>query len=309
MSIALSVDNAGAIPALTGLCVYALKNLPDLQSSLAKGGRDTYEEGKHWKRAQQLLDESRKNGHRVPILFGDADHIFFLVGWALLDDIRPGPTTTFTFSGLRLFRDAIPKSNLLKENGDDLPDHFRRSYAICRTPEFLSRVSTQEPVDALRQLSVADPAAGATETPSQISDPGQDETPVVEPADRRTVVSEQLVRDSAVVTSVKRLHDFHCQVCGLRLETPAGAYAQGAHIRPLGSPHEGPDVPENVVCLCPNHHILFDAGAFSVRDDLTLIPRPGLNLPSLGEQLHQVAGHRIGTDYLRHHRERFGFEE
>jgi putative restriction endonuclease len=45
-----------------------------------------------------------------------------------------------------------------------------------------------------------------------------------------------------------------------------------AHIRPLGAPHNGPDVKENIIiCLCPNHHVLFDSGAITLADDLLVI--------------------------------------
>ena len=45
----------------------------------------------------------------------------------------------------------------------------------------------------------------------------------------------------------------------------AASYSEGAHIRPLGKPHDGPDQPDNV--LCPNCHVLFGAGAFAIRPD------------------------------------------
>jgi putative restriction endonuclease len=60
-------------------------------------------------------------------------------------------------------------------------------------------------------------------------------------------------------------------MCALRLDTPAGPYAEGAHIRPLGAPHRGPDTLDNLLCLCPNHHLLFDIGAITIADDMTLI--------------------------------------
>lgn len=120
------------------------------------------------------------------------------------------------------------------------------------------------------------------------------------PAPRRPAVVERIVRDTAVTAEVKRLHDHRCQICGLRLETPAGPYAEGAHVRPLGSPHDGPDVPSNVLCLCPNHHVLLDAGAFSIRDDLTLAGLDG--------RLRVVAGHTLDPVQLRYHRRLFGFD-
>lgn len=65
--------------------------------------------------------------------------------------------------------------------------------------------------------------------------------------------------------SVKKRHDYRRQVCGVRLEAQAGPYAEGAHIQALGSPHNGPDVEENILCLCPNLHVLFDNGGFGIR--------------------------------------------
>ena len=67
---------------------------------------------------------------------------------------------------------------------------------------------------------------------------------------------------------VKKLYEDACQVCGVRLEIPGGAVSEGAHIRSLGRPHSGPDTVDNVLCLCPNHHTLFDEGGIYVSDDL-----------------------------------------
>ena len=85
----------------------------------------------------------------------------------------------------------------------------------------------------------------------------------------------RIVRDTAVSREVKELHEFQCQICGIRLECEGGPYAEAAHIRPLGAPHHGPDVIGNVLCLCPNHHVLFDHGALAIADDLSLIGQEG----------------------------------
>ncbi|HEY7311896.1 MAG TPA: HNH endonuclease [Gemmataceae bacterium] len=114
--------------------------------------------------------------------------------------------------------------------------------------------------------------------------------------ERRPVTINQIPRDKAIVEEVKRLHNYRCQVCGIRLETPEGWYAQCAHIRPLGEPHNGLDRLDNVLCLCPNHHVLFDAGAFSIAGDLRLLGMEGT--------LRTVDGHSISKDYLYHHRNR-----
>jgi hypothetical protein len=118
---------------------------------------------------------------------------------------------------------------------------------------------------------------------------------------RREQLIARIIRATPVTEYVKRLHGDRCQVCGLRLDMPGGLYySEGAHIRPLGEGHSGPDVPENVLCLCPNHHVQFDAGVFSVRNDYRLLGMPG--------SLRSAGGHRLAPKHLQHHRERFGFD-
>jgi putative restriction endonuclease len=105
------------------------------------------------------------------------------------------------------------------------------------------------------------------------SDPVTNPPPERAPAQRSAPTSsteqsyatvQRIVRNTAVTEWVKELYDFACQVCDTRLETPAGPYAEGAHVRPMGRPHNGPDAVNNVLCLCPNHHVLFDRGVFGI---------------------------------------------
>ncbi|WP_211352812.1 YDG/SRA domain-containing protein [Altererythrobacter ishigakiensis] len=77
---------------------------------------------------------------------------------------------------------------------------------------------------------------------------------------RSTTTIQRIVRDTAMSRRVKEWHEYACQVCGITLNCVGGSYAEGAHIRPLGKPHNGPDTEDNLLCLCPNHHVLFDAG-------------------------------------------------
>jgi putative restriction endonuclease len=88
--------------------------------------------------------------------------------------------------------------------------------------------------------------------------------------------------------------------CVLCRGARGGSYAEAAHIRPLGRPHNGPDTPDNVLCLCPNHHVLFDYGAFSIGDDLGLVGIEG--------SLRTHKSHRISTEYVEYHRHHYGFE-
>lgn len=107
----------------------------------------------------------------------------------------------------------------------------------------------------------------------------------------------RVVRDTEQARRIKKLYDYRCQVCGTRLEGSGGPYAEAAHIKPLGQPHNGPDVPENVLCLCPNHHVLFDYGGFSIADDLTLIGLPGALI------MHDEPV--LEPDFLQYHRDHY----
>jgi hypothetical protein len=69
----------------------------------------------------------------------------------------------------------------------------------------------------------------------------------------------RIVRDTEISLEIKKLYGYRCQVCGKRLEVEPGLfYAEAHHLKPLGGEHKGPDVRGNLLCLCPNHHALFD---------------------------------------------------
>lgn len=120
------------------------------------------------------------------------------------------------------------------------------------------------------------------------------------PAARTEAIIQRLVRSTAVANGVKRLHGHRCQVCGLQLMTPAGPYAEAAHIRGLGKPHNGPDVASNVLCLCPNDHLLFDTGAIYV--DADGVVRQAETTAELGK-LRLTPGHSVDWAQLAYHQE------
>ena len=122
------------------------------------------------------------------------------------------------------------------------------------------------------------------------------------PAPREDATVQRIVRNTSVSLRVKKFHRYVCQVCGERIPIASGFYAEGAHIRPLGRPHDGPDVEGNVLCLCPNDHVRFELGSLVVQDDLTIVDRmTGQTISSL----RTVARHKIDGAQLVYHRERF----
>lgn len=94
------------------------------------------------------------------------------------------------------------------------------------------------------------------------------------PSRKETLVS-RIIRNTKMSQNVKSMYENSCQVCGIKLTTSIGPYSEGAHIMPLGNPHNGPDEESNILCLCPNHHVLLDGFAFSIAENGKLIGLEG----------------------------------
>lgn len=139
---------------------------------------------------------------------------------------------------------------------------------------------------------------------------GADGTPVpVDPATlplgptpRAETTVQRLVRSTSVSRRVKELNEYECQICGELIEIASGLYAEGAHIRPLGRPHDGPDVDSNVLCLCPNDHVRFEFGAIVIEDDFSITDR--MKGQTIGV-LRTKPGHVVDSAQLAYHRDRF----
>lgn len=110
----------------------------------------------------------------------------------------------------------------------------------------------------------------------------------------------RIIRNTKTAIDIKKLYNHHCQVCNIVINTRSGGYAEGAHIKPLGRPHNGDDNPDNIICLCPNHHVMFDKGCFSILDDLSLVGDVSGKLiisPKHKLELANLAYHRTSHGY------------
>jgi len=107
-----------------------------------------------------------------------------------------------------------------------------------------------------------------------------------ESPERALAEVSRIIRDPEIVRKLKVLHKNECQICGFALDLLGGkTYSEGHHIRPLGIKHNGPDIPENILILCPNHHALCDFGAIEL--DLSV--------------LKPVPGHNVSQEYINYH--------
>jgi putative restriction endonuclease len=136
-------------------------------------------------------------------------------------------------------------------------------------------------------------------TPDVVVETTGGSDPTTGAAPRITSQTQRIIRNTAVTQRVKELYGHRCQVCREVLQTPAGPYAEGAHIRPLGRPHDGPDVEANVLCLCPTDHVRLDYGGIVIRDDLVIVDVVSGN--ELGTLL-VAEGHPPPTQFLTYHR-------
>jgi hypothetical protein len=111
------------------------------------------------------------------------------------------------------------------------------------------------------------------------------------PAEPIRAITEtyRILRDTPLAKKIKALHKDVCQICGTALQFGNGkTYSEAHHIRPLGTPHNGPDISGNIIILCPNHHVLFDYGALLL--DM--------------QQIRTTNGHTIDNIYIQYHNEK-----
>jgi hypothetical protein len=89
------------------------------------------------------------------------------------------------------------------------------------------------------------------------------ESGIVVPA-IRMVVRRVRLRNTLLAAEIKRRYQNTCQVCRERVQLATCTYAESHHIKPMGSPHNGPDVEGNILVVCPNHHVMLDRGALVI---------------------------------------------
>jgi predicted restriction endonuclease len=143
------------------------------------------------------------------------------------------------------------------------------------------QIASSKRFDWRPYLDFVPPPPSATPLASDLSQPNRVDTKI-----------SRILRDTQLSRSIKQKHKFCCQLCGETILLANGErYAEAHHIRPLGSPHDGPDIEGNIICVCPNHHVELDYFARLLEFD----------------QIRTVADHdldQIFLDYHNQHHER-----
>ena len=108
-------------------------------------------------------------------------------------------------------------------------------------------------------------------------------------AERKPRNIDSIIRNQTFVRQVKRLRNNTCQIYSIKLQIGPNSYYSEIHqIRPLGKPHNGPDILSNMICVCPNCHVNLDYG-FSKIDKTTII---------------DIANHSIASQHIDYHNSR-----
>ncbi|MFC5959319.1 YDG/SRA domain-containing protein [Streptomyces pratens] len=206
-------------------------------------------------------------------------------------DPRYSPFDSYRYDGLYMITD-VRTATSKRPAPDGAP------IDICQFD--LRRLLGREQVQTPLERRVADVLAELDDEQDQQGDEQQ----YVEKFPRsRSMRVRRLVRDTAAAERIKQLYEGVCQLCGLRLVGPDDEpYSEGAHIRPLGKPHHGPDVEPNILCLCPNCHVRLDVGAIAIGEDWSVIARADVSGAKLLSKLAVKDGHRVHQEHFRYHR-------
>ncbi|GGP99613.1 HNH endonuclease [Streptomyces roseolilacinus] len=195
---------------------------------------------------------------------------------------------------------AQPVAGLTHESAELLRNPLTRLEAVAKLcSTYLDGVDQRE---LLNRVGLAGYATADGLLDGDENRHGQETTDTeraVGPTTRRESTSSQPVRNATIAQQVKKLHGHACQVCETRLWYKRRPYSEAAHIRGLGSPHDGPDELPNLLCLCPNHHVLFDG--LEIYIDVDGVVRQTHGDAPLG-RLRQHVDHRIDEAYLQYHR-------
>ncbi len=106
---------------------------------------------------------------------------------------------------------------------------------------------------------------------------------------RQQQATYRILRDTELARKLKLLHKHRCQICLVTLSVAGSPYSEAHHIIPLGQPHNGPDIPGNIIVVCPNCHVQLDY--FSIK----------LNPKSIAK----TEGHTIGDVSIEYHNKNY----
>ena len=120
--------------------------------------------------------------------------------------------------------------------------------------------------------------------------------------DKKSEVVTRFIRDTKKVKQLKAMYHDECQVCGHTIAVSEGSrYSEVHHIYPLGD--GGSDDLDNMLVLCPTHHVEFDYKVIGIDSDKkTIVDKNGNKVGDLT----MASGHTLNDRNIRFHLMRMG---
>ncbi len=110
----------------------------------------------------------------------------------------------------------------------------------------------------------------------------------------------RVLRDTVLTKKIKILYQNECQVCNQKIKLQKNDYSEAHHIKPLGR-HRGPDSADNIIVLCPNHHVEFDYGVIAINPNtLEIIHKNDKNF-FINKKIRLHPSHILNKEYLEYH--------
>lgn len=122
-----------------------------------------------------------------------------------------------------------------------------------------------------------------------------------EPTERIEITTTRIIRDTRIVKQLKQIHADRCQVCGKSIILRSRHYSEGHHLQPLGGEHQGPDIPGNIIIVCPNHHAEMDYGVIAVNPETLGVEHYNTKDEYHGQKLRIHKAHPLEKMYLEYH--------
>lgn len=116
--------------------------------------------------------------------------------------------------------------------------------------------------------------------------------------DRTKTEIYRIIRDTNLTKKIKLYYNNSCQICGKTLKVGDHNYSEAHHIQPLGNGHDGLDLSENIIVLCPNHHVEFDYGSIAINPVNDEVIHIDLKNEFIGKKVFKK--HDLGKEYLQY---------
>lgn len=115
--------------------------------------------------------------------------------------------------------------------------------------------------------------------------------------DKKSEVVRRFIRDTKKVRQLKRKYNDKCQICGYAIMTSVKSrYSEVHHLHPLKD--GGDDDFENMLVLCPTHHVEFDYKVIGIEGDKNgIIDKNGKKIGSIT----MAKGHVLNEKNIKFH--------